>query len=45
MLFDLRYDGCNFAEQTDCGERCVYRAYQKQTKDKNMHKTEVCFKQ
>ena len=21
MLFDLRYKGCNFASQTDCGER------------------------
>ena len=24
MLFDLRYDGCNYAAQTDCGERCVF---------------------
>merc|ERR1719234_731854 len=23
MLFDLRYDGCNFAAQTDCGERPI----------------------
>ena len=24
MLFDLLYDGCNYAELTDCGERCNY---------------------
>merc|ERR1712038_468806 len=23
MLFDLRYTGCNFASQTDCGERPI----------------------
>jgi len=21
MLFDLRYDGCNFASEVDCGDR------------------------
>ena len=21
MLFDLRYNGCNYADQTDCGDR------------------------
>ena len=23
MLFDLRYNGCNYADQTDCGDRWV----------------------
>ena len=23
MLYDLQYNGCNFAEQTDCGERPI----------------------
>ena len=33
MLFDLRYDGCNYAELTDCGERYNYINIIKTTKN------------
>ena len=45
MLFDLRYDGCNFASQTDCGER-FERTIQTDIKqsifNQKLYESEIC---